>query len=166
MTFWEIIGYSALLLLGAFMVYFMLIIVLLTIGLRNKFAPPVKSTSMLERIFKRVVKDLMYFARLLKVNYYEINILVFYFFVPFTWIILLDLIFDFHYLKIAFALFCIGFVFYYKDFSTFSIDLYRNSVRFLLYFNRFGSNYVASSVWICIVIPVLIYAGLIYLVVG
>jgi hypothetical protein len=37
-------------------------------------------------------------------------------------------------------------------------------VRFLNYFNRFGSNYVAIAVWICVAVPLLIYALLLFLV--
>lgn len=92
------------------------------------------------------------------------NILVYFFIVTFTWIVLLDLLFDFHYLKIGFLLFCIRFAFYRKDFEQFSVILYKRSVRFLNYFNRFGSNYIASSVWICEAVPLLIYSLLLFLV--
>ena len=92
------------------------------------------------------------------------NILVYFFLGPFSWIVLLELLFDFHYLKIGFLLFCIGFSFYCKDFEHFSVSLYKRSVRFLNYFNRFGNNYVASSVWICMAIPLLIHALLLFFV--
>jgi hypothetical protein len=92
------------------------------------------------------------------------NILVYFFLGPFSWIVLLDLLLDFHYLKIGFLLFCIGFAFYCKDFEQFSVSLYKRSVRFLNYFNRFGSNYVAIAVWICVAVPLLIYALLLFLV--
>ena len=38
-----------------------------------------------------------------------------------------------------------------------------NSVKFLLWFKVIGWNYYVSSVIICVVVPVLIYCGLIYL---
>ncbi|MFN6015319.1 MAG: hypothetical protein ACK47F_11565, partial [Flavobacteriales bacterium] len=78
-------------------------------GLRNKFAPPVKPTSLHDRIFDRVVIILKRYARYFKISYYAVNIILYFFLVTFTWLILLDLIFDFNYLKIAFVLFCIVF---------------------------------------------------------
>ena len=165
MTFWDYLLYSILFLVGGMILFLVLVITLLTMGLRNKFAPPVKPTSLHERIFDRVVNILKRYARIFRISYYAVNIILYFFLVPFTWLILLDLIFDFHYLKIAFVLFCIGFAFYCKDFEAFSLDLYKRSVRFLNYFNRFGSNYVVSSVWICVVLPIAIYSVLIYLLV-
>lgn len=164
MTFWDYFLYSILFLAGGLLLYLILVITLLTMGLRNKFAPPVKPTSMHDRIFDRVVIILRRYARYFKITYYAVNIILYFFLVPFTWLILLDLLFDFHYLKIAFVLFCIVFAFYCKDFEAFSLSLYKRSVQFLNYFNRFGSNYVVSSVWICVAVPLLIYALLLFLV--
>ena len=158
--------YAVFLVVGGFILFFVLVIVLVSMGLRNRFAPPKKSSSLTERIFDRVVKILLGYARALKISYYAVNILLYYFIVPFSWLILLDMIFDFHYFKIGFALFSLGFFFYCKDFEAFSLNLYRRSVDFLNYFNRFGSNYVSSSVYICVLIPLLIYVGLIYLLVN
>jgi hypothetical protein len=165
MTYLEILFYTVLILISVLVAYLVLIIALMGMGLKNKFSPPAKQTNMHERIFNRVVGVLMRYAKFFKISYYEINIIVYYFLVPFSWLVLIDWIFNFHYLKIGFILFCIGFAFLCKDFSSFSIRLYKQSVDFLNYFNRFGSNYVASSVWICIVVPVLIYSTLIYFVI-
>jgi|GEM_PF-673656 len=162
MNFWSFLFYALLFLVGAMLLYLILMIILLSMGLRNKFAPPVQPTSLHDRIFDRVVTVLMRYARYFRISYYTVNIIVYYILIPLSWLILLDLIFDFHYLKIAFVLFCIGFALYCKDFEAFSLNLYKKSVRFLIYFNRFGSNYVASSVWICVVVPILIYVILIY----
>jgi hypothetical protein len=165
MSIWEFLMYAVLLLVGGFILFFILIIALFSMGLRNKFLSPVQFVPLTERIFDRVVKILMGYARALKISYYAVNILLYYFIVPFSWLILLDMIFDFHYFKIGFALFCLGFFIYCKDFEAFSLNLYRRSVVFLNYFNHFGSNYVASSVFICVLCPILVYGGLIYLLV-
>lgn len=165
MTFWDFLLYTILFLIGGVILFLILVIALISMGLRNKFAPPTKPSSLHDRIFDRVVKELKLYARVFKISYYAVNILLYFFLVPFTWLILLDVIFDFHYLKIGFVLFCIGFALYCKDFEAFSLKLYKRSVRFLNYFNRFGSNYVVSSVWICVVVPIAIYTLLIYLVV-
>lgn len=166
MSFWEFLVYAVLILAVGFILFFVVLIALFSMGLRNKFAPPVKAAPLTERIFDRVVKILMGYARAFKISYYAFNILLYYFIVPFSWFILLDMILDFHYFKIGFMLFCLGFFFYCKDFEAFSLNLYRRSVVFLNYFNRFGGNYVASSVYICVLIPLLIYGGLIYLLVN
>ena len=39
------------------------------------------------------------------------------------------------------------------------------SVVFLNYFNRWGGNYVLNSVIICVLVPILIYIGLIMLLI-
>jgi hypothetical protein len=81
-----------------------------------------------------------------RLTYNEINIIVYYFIIPFTWIILLDIIFNFHYLKISFAFFCLGFFVGCRDFKKYSNWAFNKSVDFLNYFNRFGRNYYKSSV--------------------
>jgi hypothetical protein len=115
-------------------------------------------------IFRIVANLLVYIGRKTGLTYNEINIVVYYFLIPFSWLILLDIIFDFHYLKIAFVVYCLGFAVGCRNFRTYSDWLFGKSVSFLNYFNRFGSNYVASSVWICVSIPILIYAILFILI--
>jgi hypothetical protein len=108
-------------------------------------------------IFNFVANALSYIGRKTNLTYNEINIVVYYFLIPFSWLIMLDIIFDFHYLKIGFAIYCFGFAVGCRNFKTYSDWLFNKSVSFLNYFNRFGSNYVASSVWICVSIPFFIY---------
>lgn len=48
-----------------------------------------------------------------------------------------------------------------RDFRTLSESLFRKSVDFLPLFDRMGSNYVVSSVVICVVLPLLVYGALI-----
>lgn len=112
---------------------------------------------MIKFIFSATANFLLFVARKTKLSYNEINVLVYFFIIPFSWLVLLDYIFDFHYLKVCFALFCLGFAFGCRNFESFSDWLFGQSVRFLNYFNRFGSNYEASSVWICVSIPILVY---------
>ena len=111
-------------------------------------------------IFNIVANILFCIAKKTKLTYNEINIIVYYFIIPFTWVVLLDYIFKFHYLKVCFIIFTLAFFLFCKNFRTFSDRLFEKSVSFLNYFNRFGSNYVASSVWICVAIPVLIFVVL------
>jgi hypothetical protein len=118
-----------------------------------------------QRIFNLVRDMLISGASFLKITYNEINIIVYYFLIPFSWLCMLDVIYEFHYLKLAFIIFCLGFYIGCRNFRTFSDELFMKSVYFLNYFKRFGSNYVSASVWICVVVPILIYVGLIYLIV-
>ncbi len=119
---------------------------------------------MIRLIFAIVAGLLLHISRLTGRTYKEINILVYYFFIPFSWLLLLDILFQLHYLKITFAVFSIGFYVGCVDFKQYSHNLFKKSVDFLNYFNRFGSNYIASSVWICVSAPILVYVVLILLI--
>ena len=114
------------------------------------------------RIFNAVAQALRSLSRLTGFTYNEINVLLYYFFIPFTWLILLDNILCTHYLKIAGIIFSIGFFTGCKDFKDYSDWLFFKSVIFLNLFNLFGSNYIKSSVWICLSLPILIYIILFY----
>jgi hypothetical protein len=117
---------------------------------------------MLKIIFRIVAGVLWLLGRLMGFTYNEMNVIVYYFVIPYSWLLMLDAIFGFHYCAIF------GGVFYFllwlaiKNFRSFSDDLFDLSVRFLNSFNKYGSNYVASSVWICVAAPIVIYGVLIY----
>jgi hypothetical protein len=115
-------------------------------------------------IFKIVAESLVFIGEKTVLTYNEINIIVYYFVVPFSWLYLLDVMFHFHYLKIAFAIFTLGLIVGCRNFKSYSDWLFDRSVSFLNYFKRYGSNYVASSVWICVTVPIAIYAILLYLI--
>lgn len=119
---------------------------------------------MINKIFKLVADFLLKIAEQTGLTYYEINILVYYFFIPFTWFIMLDIIFNWHYLTVGFIVFSIGFFVGCRDFKKYSDWAFYKSVDFLNYFNKFGSNYYASSVWICVSIPIVIYVILFFLI--
>ena len=116
------------------------------------------------KIFKIVASLLSFIADKTRLTYNEINIMVYYLLIPFSWLCLLDVIFNFHYLKVAFVIFTFGFFVGCRNFKSYSDWLFDKSVSFLNYFNRYGSNYVASSVWICVSLPIVIYAVLIFLI--
>lgn len=115
-------------------------------------------------IFKAVSDFLYSMGRKTGLTYKEVNILLYYFIIPFTWICLLDIIYDFHYLKMSFALFTAGFIAGCRNFRAYSDWLFQKSFVFLNYFNRYGGNYISSSVWICVSLPIFIYAILFYLI--
>ena len=120
---------------------------------------------MITAIFRIVAAGLCAFAQLTGRTYREVNILVYYFMVPFSWLVMLDQIFGFHYFKISFLLVCLGFYLGCRDFKSYSDWLFEKSVVFLNLFNKMGSNYVSSSVWICVALPLIIYLALAYLMV-
>ncbi len=115
-------------------------------------------------VFNSVAQALRTLSRLTGFTYNEINVLLYYFIIPFTWMILLDSILNINYFKLAGIIFCIGFYAGCRDFRKYSDWLFFKSVIFLNFFNRFGSNYIKSSVWICVSLPILIYTILFYLV--
>ena len=117
-----------------------------------------------DKIFKIVANFLSFVAHKTKLTYNEINIIVYYFAIPFSWLCLLDIFFNFHNFKIAFAVFTLGFIVGCRNFKTYSDWLFEKSVLFLNYFNKYGSNYIVSSVWICVSLPIVIYAILIFLI--
>lgn len=60
-------------------------------------------------------------------------------------------------------------IFIWKDKMKFSDRCdwaFDKSVDFLLWFKRIGWNYIVSSVIICVVVPILIYAELIYAIIS
>lgn len=116
-------------------------------------------------IFKIVANSLLFIGSKTGLTYKEINIIMYYFAIPFSWLFLIDIIFKFHYFKIAFVIFTLGFIAGCRNFRTYSDWLFDKSVSFLNYFNKYGSNYVASSVWICVSLPIVIYAILLYLII-
>ena len=117
----------------------------------------------MNRVFNTVAKALRSLSRLTGFTYNEINVLLYYFIIPFSWLILIDSILHLNYFKLAGFIFCIGFYAVCRDFEKYSDWLFFKSVIFLNSFNRFGSNYKKSSVWICVSLPILIYTILFYL---
>ncbi len=166
MSFWSVLYYIVVGTSIAFGAFTFIAIGLIGMGLKNKYGlvkkSPDSNETVVERIFQWEVIQLLKLAGMFKLSYHEINIILYFFVVPFTWFLMLDALFQFHYLKLSFAFFCIGFFTGCSDFKPVATILYRKSVQFLLYFNRFGSNYIASSVLICLVVPICIYALLIY----
>ena len=79
-------------------------------------------------IFRVVATVLSYIAKKTKLTYHEINIIVYYFILPLSWFVLLDIIYGFHFLKIAFVIFCLGFRVGCRNFKAYSDWLFGKSV--------------------------------------
>lgn len=114
------------------------------------------------QIFDWVYKALLLLAHKTKRTYNEINILVYFFFVPFTWCILIDIATHKVY---ATSLFLFGTLIFFvrcKKFRSFSNKLFNRSVQFLNAFQPIGINYTVASVIFCVFLPLIIYGFLLY----
>ncbi|MFM8918342.1 MAG: hypothetical protein ACKOGP_11475, partial [Bacteroidota bacterium] len=63
----------------------------------------------------------------------------------------------------GFSCFTLGVLAGCGRFSRYCDHIFDKSVKFLLYFNRVGSNYTATSVWVCVALPLAVYGILGYL---
>ena len=115
-------------------------------------------------VFAVVENILSTTARLLKISYNEINVIVYYCLIPLSWMIMLDKIINVHYFTLGFLVFISGFIVGCRNFRAYSDWLFTKSVLFLDSSNKYGSNYILSSVLICVAIPVVVYVVLISLI--
>ena len=112
-------------------------------------------------VFVLVRDVLMFFGQITGRTYVEMNIIAYFILIPCSWLVLLDMIVGTRGgLTFLFLLAWLCFLCLRKDFRIFSEWLFRRSVDFLLFFDRFGFNYVVSSVLICVMLPMLIYGAL------
>ena len=112
-------------------------------------------------VFIAVRDALALIAKVSNRTYVEINIIVYFMLIPCSWLALLDLILGtWGILTFVFLLAWLSFRFRLGNVRNFAERLFQQSVNVLLFFNRYGSNYILSSVLICVVLPVLVYAAL------
>ena len=105
-------------------------------------------------------------AKLTGLTYNEVNIIVYFLLIPFSWTVLIDYIAMLPFLTPMYLISWI--IFLWKDPMKFRARcdwMFDKSVEFLLWFKKIGWNYVVSSVIICVVIPVLIYVELIWAII-
>ena len=114
---------------------------------------------MIPRIFGVVASLLHTGARLFRITYNEINILVYYFLIPLTWTVMVDYCLHLPIFTPVLLVIWAGIVLRnWGRFGKWCDWLFDRSVDFLCYFNRWGGNYVLNSVIICVLIPLVIYA--------
>ncbi len=111
----------------------------------------------MEYLFQIVYRFLKFLEKISGFSYEEINIIIWFILIPLSWMFLLDKIMQKHYFKAVAIIILIFAVLYIDDFEHFSKITFNTAVQFLNTFNAIGSTYKASSVVICIFIPVLIY---------
>jgi len=112
-----------------------------------------------------IVRDiLLWIGQITGLSYNEINIVVYYIVIPYTFFHLLDKMLKSQYLRVGFSVVVLMGLLMISDFSTFSDGLFRRSVEFLNGFEIIGWNYFQASVVICVFVPILIYIVLFYLI--
>lgn len=115
-------------------------------------------------IFRKVADVLLRGASALDITYNEINIIVYYLLIPMSWTIMLDFYLGYPITTCALFLVWIGIKLgTWGRFREWSDWAFMRSVDFLNFFNRWGGNYVLNSVVICVLVPILVYVGLILL---
>lgn len=110
----------------------------------------------METIFKFTYQFLKYLEGITGFTYREINIIIWFFIIPFVWLLLLDKIKNTHKFKIIASTLIVVILLLIPNFNSFSNQLFSLSQDFLNMFNALGSNYVKSSVIICVVLPIII----------
>ena len=111
-----------------------------------------------------VVRDiLVWLANISGFSYMAVNIIVYYFVIPFIYFIILDQILGAHYFKISFLIIISVTLFRIRDFEIFSDWLFRKSADFLRSFSSIGMNYTVASVVICVFIPLALLLVLLFL---
>ncbi len=121
---------------------------------------------MVQTIFNAVAIILYKVAQKLNITYNEINVIVYYLLIPLSWTIMLDCWIGLPITTAILSCIWIGiFIATHKFFKEWCDWMFQDSVAFLNFFNRWGGNYVLNSVIICVIIPILIYIGLIILLI-
>ena len=97
-------------------------------------------------------------ARMFRLSYREVNILVYYLLIPLSWALIVD--YKVGIPILSSLLLVLWSYLIWKTWHRFSIfcDIaFRMSQLFLLKFQKIGWNYVVSSVIVCVIVPVVIY---------
>jgi hypothetical protein len=109
---------------------------------------------MVNIIFSAVQQFLEWIAKKTNRTYHEVNIIAYYFLIPFTWTIIIDYIFSLPFIfSIAFSLLCISVALSRKNFRKFCDWLFNKSANFIEYFG----DYHVFSILLCASLPLVIY---------
>ena len=123
-------------------------------------------TKVVRQIFASVASSLLWIGRKTGLTYNEVNILVYYLFIPLSWTIMLDCLIGKPYSTAALSFIWLGiFIATRHSFCDWCDQTFQDSVDFLNWFNRWGGNYVLNSVIICVLVPLAVYGILIYLLI-
>jgi hypothetical protein len=112
---------------------------------------------MIDATFRAVAKGLYYSGTLINLSYNEMNILFYFVIIPLIWAYIIDRMFRFHYVKLSHLLVILFCWVTINDFSAFCDNLFYACVIFLNLFRPIGIDYVAASVLICVVFPIVFH---------
>lgn len=108
-----------------------------------------------------LVAFVFYFVSLVTgLSYEEVNVIFYFFLIPFSWCAMLDIIFKFKFFRISFAILFLTFAYSIQSFQVFSNNLFEYCFQYLDSFSPF-LTYSESSVFICVFLPALVYLFLI-----
>lgn len=118
----------------------------------------------MDGVFKLVYEILKWLSDFTGFTYREMNIMVYFILIPFTFFVLIDKILGKHFFKIGFSIIVVLSLFLVGDFETFSNRLFDRSVHFLNWFEVLGWNYTQASVIICVFVPLFFFLLLLFIV--
>ena len=119
---------------------------------------------MVKEIFAFVANSLLFIGKKTGLTYNEVNILVYYLLIPLSWTIMIDVKIGLPLTTSALLLIWLGIWIATRHiFREWCDWAFKDSVDFLNWFNRWGGTYVLNSVIICVLIPFIIYALLIWM---
>ncbi|MEP4790728.1 MAG: hypothetical protein ABJW77_09710 [Gilvibacter sp.] len=116
----------------------------------------------MDQIFDVVYRFLKWLSEFTGFTYREINILVYFYFLPFLFIFLYERITKQNQLKIGFAILALISLLIIQDFEKFSSKAFDSAVVFLESFEFIGLDYIAASVVWCVIIPGILVIVLLY----
>lgn len=120
---------------------------------------------MINSIFNSVATALLKVAKWTHLTYNEVNIIVYYLIIPMSWCVMLDIIVRFPVFTPLWSILWI-YIFWTKRkfFRQWCDKAFRLSQEYLFSFKRIGWDYWKASVIICVALPLLIYAVLLFLI--
>lgn len=117
-----------------------------------------------EGVFCKIADLLRKFAGRFAISYEAANIIVYFFIIPFSWLILLDIALSFFFFTPLFLLTVFILKFFIKHFETFSGNLCDLAINILNSFSFMGMDYLVASIVFCVIFPIIIYTFLILLI--
>ena len=116
----------------------------------------------MSEIFDFVYLTLKWLSNLTGFTYREVNIIVYYLFLPASLVYVIGRVFKLKYLFFIYIIVNLIILMFIPDFEVFSYQLFEKSVQFLKWFEIIGLNYVQASVVICVIIPIALFGVLMY----
>jgi hypothetical protein len=109
----------------------------------------------LNQLFDYTYQSLTYLSEVTGFTYREINIIIWFYLIPFVWLMLIDKIKHTNRYKIIGGDIMFLSLILIPNFKSFSHNLFDHSANFLKSFDLMGLNYTYSSVVFCLFIPFL-----------